>query len=327
MGLLMKVWTAQVMTDLWGDIGYSQALRGRDPAVGTRVPYDTQEEVYRQLLAEAQAVADMATPGGVAMGGADLIYGGNMERWRRSPTRCACGWPCASRPRRPTLAQSSSSAAYNAGGFQSNADNAILWYVDNGLNRHPIHVYELGRNDHSVSGTMIDTLASWTTRACPCTRSPTRRASTGGRPTPPSWTRRSTPCRRSGPSTAGRRAGHPHDYAELLFLQAEAAERGWIAGKRRRRCTPRGSARPWSSTASPEAEHRRLPGPAGRRLPGRRGRAPARSAPEVDRPLRERPRGLRRVAADGRPGAADRTRRGERRAIPSACSTPRPRSP
>jgi hypothetical protein len=230
MGLLMKVWTAQVMTDLWGDIGYSQALRGRDPAVGTRVPYDTQEEVYTRLLAEAQAVAAMATPGGVTMGGADLIYSGNMTRWAQFANSLRMRMAMRISAAAPTLAQQHFVAAYNAGGFQSNADNAVLWYVDNGLNRHPIHVYELGRNDHSVSATMINTLAGLNDPRLPVYARPNKSGNYWGAPNATLLDPPLDSVSKIG--TFYSRANAPGilmSYAELLLLEAEAAERGWIS--------------------------------------------------------------------------------------------------
>jgi hypothetical protein len=229
MGLLMKVWTAQVMTDLWGDIGYSEALRGRDPAVGLTVNYDTQEQVYARLLAEAQDVAEMAVVGGLTIGNADIIYRGNMTRWIRFANSLRMRMAMRLSDVQPAVAQAAFAAAYNAGGFQSNDDHAVLWYLDNGFNRHPIHVYELGRNDHSVSGTMIDTLTSLNDPRLPVYAKPNADGEYWGAPNATLADPQLAEVSRIGAFYSRANApGILMSYAELLFLQAEAAERNWI---------------------------------------------------------------------------------------------------
>jgi hypothetical protein len=46
---IMKAWTFQMITDVWGDIPYSQALKG----LGFATPaYDPQSEIYADLIKE-----------------------------------------------------------------------------------------------------------------------------------------------------------------------------------------------------------------------------------------------------------------------------------
>ena len=61
---------------------------------------------------------------GVGFGGGDILYGNDFDKWRSSPTRSACGSPCACRRSIPATAKAEFVAAYNAGGFTSNDDNA-----------------------------------------------------------------------------------------------------------------------------------------------------------------------------------------------------------
>src|SRR5690606_10048567 len=82
-GLTLQVWLMQIVTDLWGDVGYSEALKGRDSRPDMTVPYDPQSEVYDRLLANLRAAAGMMSPGGPAIVQGDLIYRGDMDRWRR----------------------------------------------------------------------------------------------------------------------------------------------------------------------------------------------------------------------------------------------------
>lgn len=234
LGLIMKGWTAQVVTDLYGDVAYSEALRGRDPSVGTSVRYDPQEEVYRQLLDDVTAGVSLLDPSGVMMQDADLIYDGDVEKWRRfgNSLRMRMAMRVADAPSSQIDPEQEFVAAYNAGGFESNDDSAILWYLDNGLNRHPIHVLYLGTGvKHSVSETMIDTLVSLDDPRLPVYAEPNAAGEFRGAPNASAPHELPDSVSMIGDFyTSADSPGMLMTYAELLFLQAEAAERGWIGG-------------------------------------------------------------------------------------------------
>src|SRR6185437_15225542 len=50
MATVMQSWNYHVMTDLWGDIGYSDALKGRDASAGNTPKLDSQQQVYDGIL-------------------------------------------------------------------------------------------------------------------------------------------------------------------------------------------------------------------------------------------------------------------------------------
>lgn len=77
-----KIWEAYVIgttTAIWGDIPYSQAVSAEAAPV-----LDPQQQVYAAL----QTLLDQAIPllsgAGAGPGATDLVYGGNMDRWRRA---------------------------------------------------------------------------------------------------------------------------------------------------------------------------------------------------------------------------------------------------
>jgi len=69
-----------VVTDTFGDIPYSTAFRADE---GIIAGYDSQQEVYTSIQALLdEAIIELGTTGtGVAPGGDDLIYGGDMSKW------------------------------------------------------------------------------------------------------------------------------------------------------------------------------------------------------------------------------------------------------
>jgi hypothetical protein len=80
---IAKIWEAYAFgtaASIWGDVPYSEANNG---AILTP-KLDTQEAVYtavQALLDEGIALLSGAGPG---PGSADLVYGGNVDRWRRA---------------------------------------------------------------------------------------------------------------------------------------------------------------------------------------------------------------------------------------------------
>jgi hypothetical protein len=81
--LVFKAYTTMALTDLYGDVPFSQALQGKE---GVTLPaYDKQEDIYLKeggildLLGKAE-IALNAYNGAIKLQG-DIIYNGNLEKW------------------------------------------------------------------------------------------------------------------------------------------------------------------------------------------------------------------------------------------------------
>jgi hypothetical protein len=82
---IARIWRAYCfmrLTDLYGDIPYTQAGLGYDSAVYKPV-YDPQSTIYPSLLAELESAAGGLDAGKSSFGSADLIYGGNPVQWKK----------------------------------------------------------------------------------------------------------------------------------------------------------------------------------------------------------------------------------------------------
>lgn len=89
---IMQAYMWSLTTDVWGDIPYSEALKGETQFGGiTRPAVDTQESIYKggngkpglfDLLREGIAALDQPT--NLTMGSDDLVYGGNLANWRKA---------------------------------------------------------------------------------------------------------------------------------------------------------------------------------------------------------------------------------------------------
>lgn len=78
---IWKVYLFHVITDFHGDIPYSEALKiGEDI---NQPKYDTQEDIYIDMLNELEEAANAFDPNLPTFGNADLFYGGNTVQWQQ----------------------------------------------------------------------------------------------------------------------------------------------------------------------------------------------------------------------------------------------------
>jgi hypothetical protein len=230
-GTILEHWIIQVVTDLWGDAGYTEALLGRDSRPDMSVPYDTQEDIYDGILDHLAAAAAMIDPNGAAITSGDLLYGGDMNRWKLFANSLRLRAAMRLSEVDPARGKTEFASALSAGVLGSNEDNAVVKYFDDGVSVHPIYAYERSRNDHSISKTMVDTLRSLADPRLPIYAQPNQVGEYTGTPNgsmenPLASTVTKVGTYFSSPASTAVIMG----YAEVLFLQAEAAHRGWIAG-------------------------------------------------------------------------------------------------
>ena len=230
-GLIWKSWLFHIVTDSWGDIPYSQALQAID---GVTTPsYDSQQQIYDGLIA---ALADGASKvgSGADFASGDLLYGNDFTKWRKFANSLRMRLAMRMSEVNPGTAQTAFAAAYAAGGFTSNADNAMFDWPGAPY-ENPLYENWTGRDDHGISELMVETLKAMSDPrlelyAEPATIDGEYRGLVNGDITPEhslSWySRIGDHWRADGSSTPTAIM----TYSEVLFLQAEAAARGWIAG-------------------------------------------------------------------------------------------------
>ncbi|UCC81565.1 MAG: SusD/RagB family nutrient-binding outer membrane lipoprotein [Gemmatimonadota bacterium] len=240
-GMIWKAWLFHIVTDYWGDVPYSEAL-GQVDGDGNliRAPaYDSQEAVYAGMLADLTTAANMLLdPGPTDFGGGDLLYGNDFEAWRLFANSLRMRLAMRLSEVDPTTAEAEFAAAYAAGGFESNADNAML-YWPGAPYENPLYEDRVvnARDDHGISETMVDTLVSLNDPrlfyyAEPALNDGQYRGHQNGWLTLPpgmnlgDYSRIGDFWRFDGSATPSMIMS----YSEVLFLQAEAAWRGWIAG-------------------------------------------------------------------------------------------------
>ena len=79
----IEAYSIMMVTDFWGDVPYSDALKGNDGSDVNQPTFDKQEDIYNAIFALIdEARANLAKDVGARMPGADdLIYSGSATDW------------------------------------------------------------------------------------------------------------------------------------------------------------------------------------------------------------------------------------------------------
>lgn len=78
---ILRVFMYHRLTDLHGDIPYSEAGKGFTEGI-TSPKYDPQSEIYADMLAKLESAAGALSAGGKTFGSGDIMYGGDVDKWR-----------------------------------------------------------------------------------------------------------------------------------------------------------------------------------------------------------------------------------------------------
>jgi hypothetical protein len=123
---IFKVFMFQRMTDMYGDIPYTQAGLGYLQGV-TQPVYDKQQDIYTHMLnelKEAAAALNASAPN--TLGQADQVYGGNPDKWKKFAYSLMVRLAMRLTKIAPGDAENWVKQAFAGGVFTDNADNALL---------------------------------------------------------------------------------------------------------------------------------------------------------------------------------------------------------
>ncbi len=243
-GLVMKVYIASIITNLWGDIPYSDALNARTEDGGILSPtFDSQEQVYSQLLSDLDRAIGLMNPAldNSDIAGFDFIYAGDMLQWEKFANSLKLRLYMNMSEVDPTAAESGISSTLNLPIISSNDDNAEFFFGTTTTSENPVanHLRARG-DDYRVSKTLIDEMVATGTNTNPLDpRLPLYAALSDNGVYEGELNGQTGSFEVSkigeyygGPGPA-QRMEMPFQYMiypEILFIQAEAAQRGWIAG-------------------------------------------------------------------------------------------------
>ncbi|CAG5018868.1 hypothetical protein DYBT9275_06087 [Dyadobacter sp. CECT 9275] len=133
----ISVW--QRLTDLFGDVPYSQTALGSDD-VNTKPVFDSQESIYKSLITELDAAMSQLTAGDVSYGNADFYYKGDITKWKKYANSLKLRLGMRIRYANPSLAQKTVTEAMGQPLLASNSDDAAIPTYNNATNAnvHPV---------------------------------------------------------------------------------------------------------------------------------------------------------------------------------------------
>lgn len=185
--MILRAWSFMYLTDVWGDIPYSEALQGFSDNGTLKPKYDKQADIYADMLVQLEQANVLLTGTTVNFGTGDVFFGGNPVQWRkfanslklRILNRCAgTPWtftytmtapqaPVTTIPGAAALVTADAQIAAILGNptqypiFTSNSDNVKLAFP--GLPyRNPIFNTLYTRSDQAISETMVNWLKART---------------------------------------------------------------------------------------------------------------------------------------------------------------------
>ncbi|MBB1283406.1 SusD/RagB family nutrient-binding outer membrane lipoprotein [Flavisolibacter sp. BT320] len=235
---IMKAYYFLNLTDRYGDIPYSQALKGNEAFSPV---YDKQQDIYTDLFKElTEAQAQINTSENKVVG--DVILNGDMAGWKRFANTLRMIMALRLSKVDPAKGKTEYAAADAAGVISSNAQNiSYKFLADDPNNFNPWYNNYLisNRNDYAISKTLTDymlpkndpramvfaeVLAGNEVKGLPFGRNVAV-------PIPAAYSRIGKYF--GGPDQAGSGKGAPLvllSYAQVLFMRAEAAKIGYTAG-------------------------------------------------------------------------------------------------
>jgi Starch-binding associating with outer membrane len=251
------------MTDVWGDIPYSQALQG-DAAEAIILPaYDPQKDIYTGLFNDLEeAATGMASGGTQNLGDADPIYGGDGSNWRRLANSLRARYAMRLANVDATTARAELNAAISDPGglIASNAHNAKISWPGDGVYDNPWSANNKSRDDHRLSKTLADQMVPFGDPRLAVYAQPTQcfvdPAAPGCPPNPPQYAGMVNGLEPNESLTFAKVTSRPGEifystgdfcngctsldgattpnfimtYAEVSFILAEGAARTWIGG-------------------------------------------------------------------------------------------------
>ncbi len=133
----ITVW--QRLTDLFGDVPYSQTALGPED-VNAKPVYDTQESIYKSLIADIDVAMGQLTATDASYGNADFYYKGDVAKWKKYANSIKLRLGMRIRYANPALAQKTVTEAMAQPLLASNADNAMIPTYNDATNAnvHPI---------------------------------------------------------------------------------------------------------------------------------------------------------------------------------------------
>ncbi len=164
---IMKAYSISLATDIWGDVPYSEALKGSEIS---QPRVDSQESIYKggggvQSLFDLvkEGIADLDAASAIRPTATDdIVYGGDLAKWKRAGHTLLLKLANTISRRDPNLARTIINEVLAADNYiKSNADNLNIRFGSAVGSRSPIYEWtevSAFRNDLMISSRFVNLL-------------------------------------------------------------------------------------------------------------------------------------------------------------------------
>lgn len=226
---ILKAFYFLWLTDRWGDIAYSEALRGS----GNFTPkFDKQEDIYRDLFKELKEASNQFDDGKSVQG--DVLFSGNAGRWKKFANSLRLIMALRMSKANASFGKQEFAAAIADGVLSSTAESVRYKYIAEAANEHPLYTNYITQNrkDYALSDTFVDFLLSVEDPRLSAMADKNQLGFYRGVPygvfpsqgRPEDFSLAATSMRQQVSSV------NVLTYAQVLLAQAEAITLGWIEG-------------------------------------------------------------------------------------------------
>ncbi|QVY65162.1 SusD/RagB family nutrient-binding outer membrane lipoprotein [Polaribacter sp. Q13] len=234
---ILKVWVFHNLTDTWGNVPYSETFNDDI----TSPKFDNQEDIYPALLQELKDAVALIDTNASGFTSGDLMYNGDMTKWKTFANSMRARIAMRMSEVNPGLAKTEVADALGASVFTSNNDNAVIAFQNEEANANPLYIEFLTQKWTFIAEPLTDLMNSYG-------------SGTASTPSDPRTSKY------ADPNDAGEYIGFPYGlettdtfnyaigdrslpnattraidfnsyimtYSELLFIKAEAEQRGWF---------------------------------------------------------------------------------------------------
>ena len=159
---ILRAFDLHRLTDLHGDIPYTQAGYGLQSPDNWFPTYEAQKDVYAAIVRDVKAARDKLNANGGSLGAQDVVYGGDIAKWKKFANALLMRVAMRMQKVDANTGKAIFAEAYSSGTFSSNADNGTIKYLNgpqghnrNGLNDGYWNTYKYSR-DCKVSETFVN---------------------------------------------------------------------------------------------------------------------------------------------------------------------------
>lgn len=229
---LLSVYAWQMLVDAFGDVPYVEALRAEGDDAVLSPKYDSASEIYTDLISRAESALSGLSGGGSGYVSDDLIFSGSISSWIKFGNSLLVKLGSRLLDVNSSVAKSLIEDHY-ANGIVSNADNAYIQFEGAPPNTNPLweDLVQSGRQDFIPADTFVNSLNSLNDPRSDKFFDPSSKIN-GDYKGGPYGT--STPFNDNSHISQTLYApdfrGVLMDYAEMSFILAEAARRGFSVG-------------------------------------------------------------------------------------------------